>query len=134
MVRVVFKVAVCFLFISCINAFGAEFCSADRIDQKIEGVWKGSDSYYLNFRINTSNKLCISILEDDSDTERNIRDIVILDGKLKHLAYFTPITKAYVTYTNIEIAGDEMKFDWFSSYASKGGKDSYFRKKVEVGH
>ena len=117
------------MFIGCVNAFGGEFCSADNINQKVSGVWEGSDSYYFNFRINSTNKLCISILEDGTDTVRDIRDIVILDGKLKHIAYFTPITKAYVVYTNITFNGDEMNFDWFSSYDGKKGNDSYHKRK-----
>jgi hypothetical protein len=130
MFRLLIKVSMCILFIGCVNAFAAEYCSADKINQKIEGVWEGSDSYYFDVHINSASKLCISILEDGSDTVRNIRDIVIIDGKLAHLSYFTPITKAYVVYTNIQFVGDEMKYDWYSSYENRGGKDSYFKRKA----
>ena len=119
----------CVLLFGCVNAFAGEFCSADSINQKLDGIWEGSDSYYFDIRTNSQNKLCISILEDGTDTVRNIRDIVIIDGKLTHLAYFTPITKAFVVYTNIQIIGSEMKYDWYSSYDNRGGKDSYFKRK-----
>lgn len=131
--RLIIKVVFLMLFVGSVHAFAAEHCSADTINErKIAGIWEGSDHYYFNFRINTANKLCISILEDNSKIVRNIRDIVILDGKLKHLAYFTPSTKAYVIYTNIEITGDEMAFYWFSSYDNKHGNDSYYRRKVSL--
>ncbi|MDQ3797849.1 MAG: hypothetical protein M3384_00215 [Acidobacteriota bacterium] len=133
MSRSVIKIAICLLFIGCVNAYGkSEYCSADRINQKIAGIWQGEDSYYFKFRINKAGKLCISILEDSSDTVRNIRDIVIINGKLKHLTYFTPLTRGYVVYANIEFKGEEMNFDWFGSYESKSGKASYHRREVSM--
>lgn len=112
------------------NVFGAEFCSKEPVDSKsISGKWKGSDSYYLQFRINKEKRLCVSILEDNSTIERSIKDVVIVKGKLRHLTYYTPSTDGYVVYANIEFTGDEMKFYWYSSYENQSGEDSYYRQK-----
>jgi hypothetical protein len=133
MFRLLTKISMFILFIGCVNAFAGEYCSQDSTTQKLNGDWVGSDSYYFSIRMNDSNKICITILEDGTTTVRNIRDIVIIDGKLRHLSYFTPITKAYVVYTNIEISGNDMNFDWYSSYDNRGGKDTYSRKPEKRG-
>lgn len=129
MYKLVIKIALFVSIFGCVNAFAGEFCSADRINQTLDGKWKGTDSYYFSIRTSSTNKLCIEILEDETDTVRNIRDIIIIDGKLRHLTYFTPSTQAYVVYTNIKLEKDGFSFDWYSSYANKGGKDTYYKLK-----
>jgi hypothetical protein len=109
-----------------VNVFAAEFCSEQKINQKIVGTWKGSDSYALQMRINNKSKLCISLVDEEPTVARSIRDIIIVSGKLKHLSYYTPSTEGYVVYSNIEFTENEMKFYWYSSYDNQSGEDSYF--------
>lgn len=108
------------------NIFAAEFCSEQTINQKIAGIWKGSDSYALQMRISDKSKLCISLVDEEPTVARSIRDIIIVGGKLKHLSYYTPSTEGYVVYSNIEFTENEMKFYWYSSYYNQSGEDSYF--------
>ena len=110
------------------NSYAAEYCSTQQVDQNISGKWKGSDSYYLIFNINKENRLCISILEDNSKIERNVRDIVIVDGKLKHFTYYTPSTDGYIIYSNIKIDGNEMQFHWYGTFGDRYGTDTYYRQ------
>lgn len=128
-----FRLIVTLLFIVVVfcsaNVFAAEYCSEQKINQKITGTWKGSDLYALRMHINSQNNLCITIIDETSNTERNIRDIIIVNGKLRHLSYYTPSTDGYVIYANIEFTGEEMKFYWYSSYKNQSGEDSYFLQK-----
>lgn len=132
MFRSIAKIIIVISIFCSANIFAAEYCSEQKIDQKIAGTWKGSDSYALQMRINNQSKLCVLMVDkENQNVARSIRDIVIVDGNLKHLTYYTPSTDGYVVYSNIQFTGDEMKFYWYSSYENQSGEDSYFLEKRE---
>lgn len=111
------------------DLYADEYCSKETIKQDLSGRWQGDDSYYFQFRVNSSKKLCISILEDNSDTERMMRDIVIADGKLQVFSFYTPSTNGYVLYSGIDLQGDKMLVNWYGTYNHQKGTDTMYRTK-----
>ncbi len=107
------------------TASNGEFCAGEKIDRDITGDWKGSNSYYLHIRHEEYGYTCISIVEPGKKTVRNVRDIIVVNGELRHLTFFTPSTGAIVVYSNIKFDDREMKYDWFSSFDLRQGKDTY---------
>lgn len=96
-------------------------------NKRLDGDWKSEDSYLRRIRTTRRGKTCFSMVEAGSRTVRIVRDVVIIKGQLKHLAYYTPLTDGYVTYVNFKVTDEKMTFDWFSSYGRKSGKATYVR-------
>lgn len=111
-------------------AFAAGYCTRQKLKYDLSGDWKGEDSYLLRIEKLSDGPTCFSIYEANTSVVREIRDVVIRDGEVVHLAYYTHTTNAYVVYTNIKVKGDDMIFDWFSSYDLAKGKDTYIRQKT----
>ncbi|MBK9439498.1 MAG: hypothetical protein IPN51_16265 [Chloracidobacterium sp.] len=107
--------------------FAGETCTSQKVTDRLNGVWEGDDSYFLKFRTKAG-KLCVSVVDEEGNVTRTIKDIVVVKGRLVHLSYYTAMTGAYVVYVNIKVSGDKMKFDWFSSYDLQTGTDTYERR------
>jgi hypothetical protein len=116
----------------CVAAYGAEKCTSEPIRADLTGTWTGEDTYSFVFRMDANNRACISIVEPDTTTYREVRDIVVVNGELRHLTYYTPSTDGYVSCVNIKFKGDEMKFHWFGSFRLKQGDDTYVRTKPKT--
>ncbi len=110
-------------------AFAAGHCTPQKLKYDLSGDWKGEDQYLLRIEKRPQGLTCFSIYEANTSEVREIRDVVIRDGEVVHLAYYTHSTNAYVVYANIKVKGDDMIFDWFSSYDLANGKDTYIRQK-----
>lgn len=107
------------------TAANGEFCASEKIDRDITGDWKGSDTYLLRIRHEEYGYTCVSIVEKGTKTVRIVRDLVVVNGELKHLTYYTPSTGSIVVYANIKFDKGTMFFDWYSSYDLKSGSDTY---------
>ncbi len=111
----------------CVAAYGIETCTSEPIKANLTGTWTGENSYSFVFRKDANDRVCISIVEPDTTTYREVRDIVVVSGELRHFSYYTPSTDGYVSCVNIVINGDEMRFHWFGSYKLRQGDSAYFR-------
>ena len=109
------------------NLSASEFCSTNQVNQDISGKWEGSDSYYLIFSVNKKKQLCISMKDNYANYKFFIKDIQIVNGKLKSFAYASD-NNTYTIYSHIEIKGKVMNFNWYSSYMNNSGKDTYYKK------
>ncbi len=130
--KIVIKLAIAAIFVFGPNVvFGAGNCTNEAVKMKIAGTWIGTDSYSFQIRQDRRGRVCISIVEPRSKIVRYVRDIVVVNGEILHISYYTPSTHGYVIYVNIKISGDDMKFHWFSSYDDEQGDDTYVRQKAK---
>lgn len=115
-------------------AFAAdeEFCTTEKLMQSLDGAWKSHDSYFLKIRTRSDGQVCFSIDGNGDATVRRVRDVVIINGQLKHFTSYTPKTDGYVVYVNLRVAKDKMRYHWFSSYKLKSGDDTYEKQKAEA--
>jgi hypothetical protein len=105
----------------------SQSCTDQKLKDDLRGDWKGEDDYSLRISADKNGRSCFSIVDPYTKIVRNVRDVLIIDGELRHLAYYTPITDGYVVCVNIKLSKDSLSFDWFSSYGPKSGKDIYVR-------
>ena len=108
-------------------ASAAPVCTTQKLNGDLVGDWKGTDTYLLRIQKTRRGQTCFSIEEPGASISRDIRDVVIQNGTLMHLTYYTPSTNGYVVYANIKVTNDSLDFDWFSSYDLASGKDKYIR-------
>lgn len=118
------------LLIGAITVSAQEYCFKDKLNQDLSGTWTGEDSYSLKFRKDRVKGTCVSLVEPSTNTVRKIVNVIVVNGNLRHLTYYTPSTDGYVSNVNISVKGEEMKFHWFSSYENKEGDDTYIRQKA----
>ena len=116
----------------CVAAYGAGNCTSEPIKTDLTGIWKGEDTYSFVFNKDANGRVCITIVEPETNTYREVRDIVVVKGELRHLSYYTLSTDGYVSCMNVMVKGDEMSFHWFSSFRLKQGDSLYIRARPKT--
>ncbi|MCT7483314.1 hypothetical protein [Aliarcobacter cryaerophilus] len=116
-----------FISIGVTNLSAKEFCSKENVIDDISGKWEGSNSYYYLFE-KRNNKLCISVIDPYSTTIRDVRDIIVKDGKLNLFTIHTPSTNSYtVIYDIYYTSKSKLSYNWLSPYGK--GNNNLFNTK-----